>query len=231
MKRSSGLAGVGWYGVGRPSRWRHRFTTMITPLTVVIVLLVLACGAGLCFAIIKRRIRFQFSLRSLLAVTAVVALVLGLMRVWSRNIITLHVPRIEARPGVIDSKTDALDLGISHCWGRTVMRVIPRNDFDEASRAELFWLDSGNLRHETISEKGRVAATTFSGPKEWPLLIGVVEYHPKAIHVVARHILLDGRAEGLSVFYDTNDPSLEGGVEKWGQSFLESVGRDRQITR
>ena len=120
MKRSSGLAGVGrgTASVDHPVR-RHRFTTMITPLTVVIVLLVLACGAGLCFAIIKRRIRFQFSLRSLLAVTAVVALVLGLMLVWSRNIITLHVPRIEARPGVIDSKTDALDLGISHCWGRT----------------------------------------------------------------------------------------------------------------
>jgi hypothetical protein len=204
---------------------------MMTPLAIVIVLLLLACAAWLCIAIAKRRIRFQFSLRSLLAVTALVALALGLWRAWPSHIITLHISRIEAKPGLIDLTTDALDLDVSHCRGRAVMRVIPRSGFDEASRAELFWLDSGNLRHEAIAEKGRVESTTLSGPNEWPLLVGVVEYHPKANSVVARWILPDGRAGGLSVLYDTNDPSLEGGIEKCGQSLLESVGKDRQMTK
>jgi hypothetical protein len=201
---------------------------MITPLSIVIVLLALASGAWLGLAIIKRRMfRFQFSLRSLLALTAVVALVLGLIKAWPSHIITLHIPRIEARPGHIDLTRDALVLDISQRWGRAMLRVIPRDGFDEASSAELFWLDSGDLRHLAIADKGQVLTATVSGPNEWPLLIGAVECHPKAIHVVARWILLDGQNGGANGSYDANDPSFEGGIEKWGRSFLERIHKDR----
>jgi hypothetical protein len=133
----------------------------------------------------------------------------------------------DAKPGHIDLKPDALVLDISRRWRRTVMQVTPQNNFDEASRAELFWLDSHNLRHVAIADKGRVSATTISAPNEWPRLIGVVEYHPEAINVLARWILSDGHYGGLSVSYDANAPSLDGGIEKWGKHFLEKIGKDR----
>jgi hypothetical protein len=157
----------------------------------------------------------------------VAALALGLIKAWPSHIITLHIPRIEARPGHIDLTRDALVLDISQRWGRAMLRVIPRDGFDEASRAELFWLDSENLRHVAIADKGRALATTFSGPNEWPLLIGVVEYHPKATEVVARWILPDGRNGGANTSYDADDPSVDGGIEKWGQSYLERIRKDR----
>jgi hypothetical protein len=201
---------------------------MLSPLGIVVGLLVLSCGVWLCLAVIKRGwFRSQFLLGSLLAVTAVVALVLGLLSAWPRHIITLHIPRIEAKPGHIDLTRDALVLDISRRWGRAVLRVTPRNDFDEASRAELFWLDSGNLRHVAIAGEGRALATTVSGPNEWPLLVGVVEWHPKAIHVVARWIVPDGRNGGADGLHDASDPSVDGGIDNWGQGHLERIRNDR----
>jgi hypothetical protein len=163
----------------------------------------------------------------LLALTAVLALVLGWISAWPHHILSVTVPRIEAKPGLTVLTHDAFVLDISQRLGRNVLRVTPRGGFDEASRVELFWLDSGKLRHATIADKGRVVAATFSGPYEWPLLLGVVEYHPEAIHVVARWILPDGRDGGANGLHNANDSTFDGGIEKWGKSYLERIGKGR----
>jgi hypothetical protein len=194
---------------------------------VVIVLLVLPCGAWLCLVIAKRRgFRFQFSLRSLLAVTAVVALLLGWISARPRPILAVTVPRIEAKPDLtIDLTHQACVLDISRRLGRTVLDVTPCGGFDAASRAELFWLDSGTIRHVAIADKGRVAAATFSAPNQWPLLIGVIEYHPQAVHVVARWILSGGRNGGANGLHEANDSTFDGGIDQWGKNFLERAAK------
>jgi hypothetical protein len=199
-------------------------STMSILLLIVLILVLLTCGTSLCFILARSgRFRFQFSLRSLFVVIAVVALVLGLIRTWPSHIITLPISRIEAKPGLIDTTRDAVDLDVSQRWGHTTIRVTPLCGFDETSTAELFWLESGSLRHVAIADKGQVSAASFSRPNEWPFLIGAVEYHAKATRVVGHWILPDGREGGHVVLYDPNAPALDGGVEKWGQAFLESV--------
>ncbi len=196
----------------------------MSPLAIVIVLVLLACSVWLCIAIAKRRIRFQFSLRSLLATTAVVAIVLGLTRWWPSDIVTLQVPRLDVkRGGNTDLTHDVLVLNVSRRWGRTVIRVTPRDSCDEAIKAELFWLDGGNLRHLPIADKGCVSAITVPAPNEWPLLIGVVERRPEAIYVFVRWILSNGREGGQEGTHDPKDPLFDGGIEKCGKSYLDKT--------
>ncbi|MGO8688773.1 MAG: hypothetical protein ACLQLG_04005 [Thermoguttaceae bacterium] len=202
---------------------------MLSPLGIVAVLLLLGLLGGvgwLCF-VIARRARFQYSLRSLLLLVTAAALVLGAIRAWPSHVITMPVNRIEHKPGKNVFTGRALVLDIFERWGRTTIRVSPGDDFGEATGAELFWLEAGKLRHATVAEKGQVLATTISLPSQWPLLVGVVEYHPATTYVVARWVLADGRSNGVDVIYDAKEPSLQGGVEKWGKCFLEKVRDDR----
>ena len=200
--------------------------TMPSPIVIVLILLTLACVAWLCLGIVKGRFRFQYSLRSMFILTAVVALVFGLISYWPSHVATLRVPRIEAKPGYSDATRDAFDVDIAQRWGRTTIRVTPREGLGEATKAELFWLESDNLHHVTIADHGKVLATAFPGPSQWPLLIGVVEYHPKDVFVTARWLMPDGRNGGGDGFYNGDDPQVNGKIEIWGQALLGRIRRD-----
>jgi hypothetical protein len=193
----------------------------------LLLLLVLLCGVGWLAYVVARRAKFQYSLRSLLLLMTALALVLGAIRAWPSHVITVPVNRIEQKPGMTVLTGRALVLDVFERWGRTTVRVGPGDGFGEATGAELFWLEAGKLRHATVAEKGQVLPTAFSMPSQWPLVIGVVQYHPTTTYVVGRWILADGRSNGASASYEAKDPSLQGGVEKWGQRFLEEIRADR----
>jgi hypothetical protein len=191
-------------------------------LFIVILLFVFACGTWVCLVICKKaRFRLRFSLTSLLTAVAVVALALGLAQSWPRHILSVRIPRIEPRQNGFDFTQDAAVVDIFGRARRVTVQVIPRRGFAEAYRVELFWLESGDLRHEAVVENGNILATTFSMPSEWPLVIGVVEYHAETIVVVARWVLSDGRHGGANAYHATDDPLFDGGIEKWGQAYLE----------
>jgi hypothetical protein len=192
-------------------------------LLVAAILVLLSCGGWLCFVVVKRnRFRLQFSLRSLLALVAVVALALGLIESWPTHVATLNIPRLEVKSnhGYATGQAVVLDISRQH-WGRTAIRVTPQDGFCEASKADLFWLESGNLRHLALADAGRPQVTALTVPGQWPLDVGVVQYQPETIYVSARRIFSDGRQEGGDGFYDAHDPHFKGGIETWGRHHLE----------
>jgi hypothetical protein len=194
-------------------------------LMVVVILFVLAGGALLAVRIARRRgFRFQYSLRSLFILTTVVALVLGLIRAWPSHVATVDIPRIEFKSGIDDLTHDAASLDIVRCLGRTTLWVTPRHGFGETSSAEVFWLEAGKVRHVALAEKGKLLTTAIPGPTEFPFKFGVVVYHPKTTLLIARRVLASGMGPGGATgIYEPNNPTFDGGIEKWGKRCLERL--------
>jgi hypothetical protein len=196
----------------------------MSPFLLAAALLVLSCGGWLCLVVIKRnRFRPQFSLRSLLVLTAVVALALGSIESWPTHVATLNIPRLEVKSNrnYATGRAVVLDISRQH-WGRTAIRVTPQDGFCEASKADLFWLESGNLRHVALASQGRPLVTALTVPSQWPLDVGVVQYQPETIYVSARRIFPDGHEEGGDGFYDAHDPYFQRGIENWGRHHLQT---------
>jgi hypothetical protein len=183
-------------------------------------------SAGILFLVnvpVMLHIRIRFSLRTMFIVMTAIALIMGLISSWPNHVASLQIPRIDVKPGLNDLTNIALTMNISQRWGRKTIQLKTEDSFNESVKAELFWLESGKLRHLMIADQGNLLADKITVDNE-PLVLGVVVYHPKVIYIVVRQIHSNGHVEGQSVTYEASNPLFTKGIESWGEKYLEKMG-------